>query len=216
MDVGKVAIDTELVPGVAVPKIPGLPGPTTPGTRTVFGPPAPDSVAGRLDMLTVRTAQRLRTPEGNAWAEHMAHEGHLQLWVDFAERMRGGMGRKQGWLGTALIAASMAANGIATYAAKREFARPRPFQADPNIIPIGPVPKSWSYPSGHTSSAFAAARTIARIEPKLANEAYDLARQVAISRVYAGVHYPSDVVAGALLGTGIAEALLRSTGRAVA
>jgi undecaprenyl-diphosphatase len=54
---------------------------------------------------------------------------------------------------------------------------------------------------------------IATLQPKLALEAYSIASQVAVSRVYAGVHYPSDVVAGAMLGTGVADIALRTMHR---
>jgi membrane-associated phospholipid phosphatase len=216
MDVAPVALDTHLVPGLTLPKLPGLPGPGTPGIdpRKVLGPPAPDSFAGRADMFTVKTAQRFRTPAGNEWAERLARDGQIKVWLDFAKQMRGASsGAVQGWLQTALLAADVAATAATTYLVKRAYDRPRPFVTDPSIVPLGPVPHSPSYPSGHASAAFAAARVIAKLDPALSSAAYDLATQIAVSRVYAGVHYPSDVVTGALLGTGVAEAMLRTVGR---
>jgi undecaprenyl-diphosphatase len=100
-----------------------------------------------------------------------------------------------------------------TQLGKQRYDRLRPFQVDPDIKPPVHLPRDASYPSGHASSAFAAARVIAVLEPTLAKEAYELATQVAVSRVYAGVHFPSDVVAGALLGTAVAEAALRKAGK---
>jgi undecaprenyl-diphosphatase len=70
-------------------------------------------------------------------------------------------------------------------------------------------PKTTSFPSGHAASAFAFA-TAATIErPELAVPLFGLAAGVAYSRVHVGVHYPSDVVAGAIIGTGIGLATTR-------
>lgn len=218
MDVAPVALDTTLVPGLTLPKLPGLPGPGTPGIdpRKVLGPPAPDSFAGRADMFTVKTAQRFRTPEGDAWADRLARDGQYKVWLDFAKQMRGSSSDAvQGWLKTALLAADVAATAGTTFLVKRVYNRPRPFVVDSSIVPIGPVPRTSSYPSGHASAAFAAARVISKLDPALADAAYSLATQIAVSRVYAGVHYPSDVVTGALLGTGVAETMLRTIGRAL-
>lgn len=209
-------VDTTLVPSLRLPRIPGLPGPDTPGMGIgdLVGPPAPGSLAAKADMAAVKGAQLLRTKAGDDWARRMNDTGATSIWADFARRHRDTTGQVQGWLDTALLAATMASTAAVTLVAKRRFDRPRPFVADPTITPPIKLPHGHSsYPSGHASSAFAAARVIAALSPKLATEAYSLATQVAVSRVYAGVHFPSDVVAGALLGTGVAEAALRTVRR---
>lgn len=201
--------------GLRLPTVPGLPDWTTPGAPLdeLVGPPAPGSLAARADLAVVKGAQLLRSEERDAWAVRMAKEGATTAWFDFARRHRDRVGGRQGWLGTALLAGTIAANAAVTQVAKRRFNRERPFEVDPSIKPPVRLPHDASYPSGHASSAFAAARIISVLEPTLAREAYDLARQVAVSRVYAGVHFPTDVVAGALLGTRVAEAALRRAGR---
>jgi undecaprenyl-diphosphatase len=61
----------------------------------------------------------------------------------------------------------------------------------------------YSYPSAHAATSFAGARALARAWP--ASPLYVLATLVALTRTYLGVHYPSDVVGGAALGSAVAE-----------
>lgn len=208
-------VDDTLVPGLRVPKLPGLPGADTRGIGLgeLLAPPAPGSTAYQLDMAAVKGAQLLRTPAGDAWANRMAEDGAVNVWKDFAKRHRAETGKVAGWLDTALLAGTIAANAGVTQIAKARYDRQRPYEVDPSIKPPVKLPHDDSYPSGHSSSAFAAARVISVLEPKLAKEAYDIATQVAASRVYAGVHFPTDVIAGALLGTAVAESALRRAGK---
>ena len=68
------------------------------------------------------------------------------------------------------------------------------------------MPVSSSFPSGHAAAAFAFATGVAHVSPAAAAPLRGLAALVAYSRIHTGVHYPGDVVAGALLGTVLAEA----------
>lgn len=79
--------------------------------------------------------------------------------------------------------------------------RPRPYVVDPTLrTPAGKEPDS-SFPSGHTTVAFAGATVLAFDEPRLAPIGYAFAVLVGLSRIYEGVHYPTDVLAGAALGS---------------
>jgi membrane-associated phospholipid phosphatase len=66
------------------------------------------------------------------------------------------------------------------------------------------TPTSLSFPSAHASSSFAAARAYSSLMP--AGPLYAVATAMALSRIYLGVHYPSDIAAGALLGTAVGAA----------
>jgi Membrane-associated phospholipid phosphatase len=80
-------------------------------------------------------------------------------------------------------------------------ARPRPFQEWSNLHILIPKPKGFSFPSGHTSSSFAAAGAIYFSgNKKWSIPALILAALIGFSRLYFGVHYPTDVICGALLG----------------
>ena len=98
--------------------------------------------------------------------------------------------------GALIVASSYAAN----YAVKLVVRRTRPQL--PGLDPLTPVVSRLSFPSAHATTSFAAARAFSDVAP--AALLYVVALAFAASRPYLGVHYPSDVIAGAVLGTAIA------------
>jgi undecaprenyl-diphosphatase len=89
---------------------------------------------------------------------------------------------------------------------KRFFRRRRPFLAFVKARVLGPRPQDFSLPSGHSAAAFAGAFLLTAHVPALGPLLYLIAVVVAFSRVYLGVHYPSDVVFGGAAGTVLAAA----------
>ncbi len=102
-------------------------------------------------------------------------------------------------------AVALALTSAETYVLKRLFDRPRPSVTHPDIRNLQPF-SSASFPSGHTSSAFSVATSLSLNYPKwyVIVPAYSWASLSGFSRLYLGVHYPSDVLAGAILGSGTA------------
>jgi undecaprenyl-diphosphatase len=86
------------------------------------------------------------------------------------------------------------------YVVKVIVKRPRP--ALEGLPSLGGAPSSLSFPSAHATSAFAVATAMTRVEP-IAALAFLLALALALCRPYLGMHYPSDVLAGAVLGVAL-------------
>lgn len=89
---------------------------------------------------------------------------------------------------------------ISDYVLKPVIDRPRPFRIMPAPPVIGSRPHDPSFPSGHATSSFAAATALTAVEPQLGVVWWMLAAGIAYSRIYIGVHYPLDVLAGTVLG----------------
>ncbi len=80
-------------------------------------------------------------------------------------------------------------------------ARIRPYDLSAALTALGALQHDFSFPSGHTAVAFAFAAPISLLGQKAHLSALTLAAIVGLSRLYLGVHYPTDVLAGAVIGT---------------
>ncbi len=103
------------------------------------------------------------------------------------------------------IGVSIGVDGALTYSMKKIINRPRPYATYPDIYAYQ-TETSMSFPSGHTSLAFTTATALSLKYPKwyVIAPSYFWACSVGYSRMNLGMHYPSDVLAGAILGAGSA------------
>lgn len=103
--------------------------------------------------------------------------------------------RRSRWLAAALVAPGSI---VVNFAVKRAVGRQRP--AITEHPALARAPSKLSFPSAHATSSLAAATALARVEPAARPPLLLLAAAICLGRPYLGMHYPSDVAAGALLG----------------
>ena len=112
--------------------------------------------------------------------------------------------RKIGCIMTFSLLGSLVINNLFL---KNVVGRARPYEMIQDLLPLIKKPKDYAFPSGHTASSFAAAGVLYRKLPKrFGIPALILAVLIALSRLYLGVHYPSDVLCGMISGIGISFA----------
>ncbi len=92
---------------------------------------------------------------------------------------------------------------------KNLIARVRPYEAVEGLTLLIERQPDWSFPSGHSASSFAAAAVIWLNHRRIGWTALVLAAMIAFSRLYVGVHYPTDVICGAVSGLLIGLAVCR-------
>jgi undecaprenyl-diphosphatase len=95
---------------------------------------------------------------------------------------------------------------------KRRTLRPRPYEVHPDIVAWAAPLDRFSFPSGHTLHAVAFSMVAAAYQPSLTWLLLPLAALIALSRVVLGLHYPSDVIIGGLIGAAVAAASLALRG----
>ena len=108
--------------------------------------------------------------------------------------------------------AAVAASWIVAEGTKYLFDRARPFMWDTEIAPLTRTPSSSSFPSGHSATAAAGALTLSLLYPPFAPALVLAGALVVLSRVYLGVHFPFDVLAGVIIGTTTAGVVLAGAG----
>jgi undecaprenyl-diphosphatase len=155
---------------------------------------------GDLDykmLRLMRTAGHTPGVEKAAWALGKAgNNGAIWVAVGVVLAVVDGSNR-EAWL----ICAALGPIAIGlNYLVKLIVKRPRPVLE--GLPPLGGAPSSLSFPSAHATSAFAVATAMTRVD-SLGALAFALALVLALGRPYLGMHYPSDVLAGALLGVGL-------------
>jgi len=170
-------------------------------------PPASDSIAARGEQDLMRNLQVARTPEQAALAKYYET-------LDVFEMLAPVLGdwcTAQNLPRTAAVFKQVRAEARPTVeAAKANWNRLRPYLFDPSLQPAVEHPTNTSYPSGHSADSALFAVLLSSALPEHAADWQNQAALVRWSRVIGGAHYPSDTVAGKILGEAIGRKMLES------
>jgi undecaprenyl-diphosphatase len=163
--------------------------------------------AERVDAALYAAVARTPTPTLDRLMTRLSRAAdHSGLWVGAAAALSatGPRGRRAAGHGLTAIGVTSAVVNLAMKPAGR---RRRPARAAERV-PVARhvrMPTTTSFPSGHAASAFAFATAVGSVDPRAGVPLRGLAAMVGYSRVHTGVHYPGDVVAGALVGSALAQ-----------
>jgi membrane-associated phospholipid phosphatase len=175
--------------------------------------------AKRLDLATFAAIERTPTPAlDRAMARLTRAADYSRLWISSAAGLAaagGPRGRRAAANGLACLAVTATVVNVLLKPLGR---RRRPDRIVPELPVAAPVPmpRSASFPSGHSAAGFSFATGVGDLAPIPAILLHALAALVAYSRVHTGVHYPADALAGSLLGVAIARAVTAARRRGVA
>ena len=163
--------------------------------------------ARRLDLAVFDAITQTPTPSLDESMRQLTQAAdYSRLWLASAVILattRGARGRRAALTGLASVAVSSA---VVNLLIKPLSGRRRPGRDDVAVARQAPMPTSTSFPSGHSASAFAFATGVGAVLPLEAVPIRALAAAVSYSRVHTGVHYPADAIAGAFVGTTLAQA----------
>jgi undecaprenyl-diphosphatase len=167
------------------------------GSRNVWG------YIERRDHRLMRKMNRWRAPRWiRYWMIAATRAGDGWLWYGLGAMLMiyGGAQRFE-----AVGAASLAAlTGVLIFKAIKKISqRPRPCQFEPHCWSKVLPPDQFSFPSGHTMTAFSVALVVSYFYPSLEGALFFLAISIAVSRVVLGMHFLSDVLAGVVLGVAL-------------
>ena len=176
-------------------------------------PPAWDSPELKAELEELKAFER--TPKSNSIAMYWEAFGGMRafaLWNEHARRMilEHGLATDLPAAARALAAMNIATHdaAVACWDAKFAYWQIRPPQLDPGFKSLFPPPNHPSYPAAHGCLSTAAATTLASLFPRDAEALLAIGKQAAEARIFAGIHYRSDINAGQALGRTVAEQVM--------
>lgn len=173
-------------------------------------PPAHDSPERAAEMAVLKAFER--TPRTNAtalfWEAAVGGLRNFEYWNLQAGRLLLEYGQAadapRAARAYALLNAAFYDAGVACWDAKYAYWTIRPFQLDPEFRPVFPTPNHPSYPAAHACFSMTSALVLAHLFPRDTTALAALGRESGDSRVWAGIHYPSDIAAGRQLAERVA------------
>jgi membrane-associated phospholipid phosphatase len=182
--------------------------PSDPAAAPRPGPAGWLQDAERIDVALYAAIAQTPTPTLDSAMARLSHAANYSRLSLASAALLAATGGRRGQHAAADGLASVAvAASVINLAVKPLGHRRRPDRAAEEV-PLARhvrMPSSTSFPSGHSAAAFAFATGVGHVLPPAAIPLRALAALVAYSRVHTGVHYPGDVVAGALMGTTLAQ-----------
>ncbi len=177
-----------------------------PVLKLLAPPPANDSAQTRAELDAVLAMQASRT---QAQADHAIADQEETVF-----RFLAGMGvvldPAKLPLNKRLSANISETEEVVTDAGKKGFGRPRPPLLDAKVVPVVKLSKSNAYPSGHTTFGTVTGVVLAQMWPENKVAIFARINDFGNSRMVGGVHYASDIEAGKIAGTAIANALFHN------
>ncbi|QEC48776.1 phosphatase PAP2 family protein [Baekduia soli] len=171
---------------------------------TVGGPPS--GAVQHDELLALHRIDAARTPAGVAAATWLEAHGKKDVWKLFDKQYGAFVAKPEAKQSAAVFKATYKLGNLLAAQGKAHFGRPSPYIADPSLHALNQqrFVKKFSYPAKHAVLSFALSSVLSHYEPERAGEYRWMTDEVAFSRLYAGGHYPSDIVAGAYIGTLVA------------
>lgn len=169
-------------------------------------PPKTDDV----DLRELHALQDARTDVGLARVRYWDKHGLDDAWQKYLDEYKAKATPTQARQAQQLLDDTLMQVNQSTQITKAASLRTRPWLVDSTIqLAIDKPGNNPSYPSGHTSAAMGAALVLAHLMPDRKAEFMGLAQEASFARLYAGVHFPTDVMAGTKLATTIASYVMR-------
>jgi acid phosphatase (class A) len=169
-------------------------------------PPAADSLQAATELETVLRLQRSRS---DADVTRAKAENHLTP-AAFQTVLGSSFTVANYPTVFELLSDAEQAAGVFVNKGKKYFARPRPIEVDSHVQPVVDTGRERCYPSGHATRGAIWAAILSEIAPEEKEPLVVRGQEIGWDRVVAGVHFPSDVYAGQVLGKALAQAMLSS------